>query len=191
MKPTLPHGPIGSGAAFALTLSVPSVARAFDLDTADSAWLSGAAHPLIESTHCLALLALGFVAGGLPSRSRRLVMAGAAILFFAGIVLGWQGAPPPQGPTVFLSALLCAVLLILARVPPRRAAVGSLGGAFLLAHGIADGGLLAMGEADLSYLAAFIAGNVFIASVGLWLGCWAHRHQHAWAEYLARWRMHS
>lgn len=176
-------------ALHALNLSVaalqaPPGSRAALLDTSNASWIAGFEHPVLDAANFLGLLAIGFAAGQLGGRSRwGLFLMLAALLAF-GLVLGTEGAIVPASDTIILTTGLCLGLLILGRVHLAFAIVASIGGAFALFHGIADGIDLVREKSDLHYAFGYGFGTAVGYAIGLGFGLWTYRFLHPWWSHL-------
>lgn len=161
-----------AGIAGVLLSGCPAVSYAA---TPYASWFGGAAHPVLEYTHALAVLGTGILAAVLGGRARWTLPVIMALLMAVGLVLGSQGAATPPPGTLLLTVGLSIVLLILANVDWPFAVIGSFAGAFGLFHGVSDGFLMKVGEADVAYCVGFAGANVVTLVAGLGIGEWLHR----------------
>ena len=151
--------------AFALTLSMPSLAHAHPGLGSTGGFSHGLAHPLLGLDHLCAMVAVGLWAAQLGGRARWLVPLAFVGVMALGGMLGMAAISIPFAEHGILASVLVLGALIAAAVRLPVGASAAIVGAFALFHGHAHGAEMPENTSGLLYALGFI-----VATTGLHLG---------------------
>ncbi|MDE2577455.1 MAG: HupE/UreJ family protein [Hyphomicrobiales bacterium] len=158
-----------------LSFFAPAAASAHTGAGAVAGFAAGLAHPFTGLDHCLALLAVGALAGSRRDAGRLAAPAAFLALMAAGAAAGFAGLSCEGAEMLVALSLIVLGALVATRRAPQPAALAGLVGLFALAHGFVHGAEAPQTAAGLAYCAGFLSGAAALIAAGLVAGALARQ----------------
>ncbi|MDO5680764.1 MAG: HupE/UreJ family protein [Pelistega sp.] len=176
-------------APIALLSSIPSLVLAHpghEHAVEVGGFLSGLSHPIGGLDHLLAMLAVGLWSALSFNQWQKILTApfSFVLVLALGALFALAGFSLPAVEPIILVSLMVLGLLCAMRLKLSSTLGALIVAAFALAHGMAHGAELPLGQSATLYILGFLLSTMVIHSVGIALGLWLKDKSHWFTRIL-------